>query len=157
MKIRGGEGRGGTMRVRTRCMLHVRILCRVMSCHVNKWTVSNLASQPTFQLGTKIPIGYSLQKGPELLAIVMDLAEILVIHRGYRNLWWYQIMTKNMHILVWKGQTHLDFIATLVYWSLARQTTLTKFSISLLKLELSYHMESPLGTGLLLRNTARVY
>jgi hypothetical protein len=51
-------------------------------------------------LGTKIPIGYSLQKGPELLAIVMDLAEILVIHRGYRNLWWYQIMTKNMHILV---------------------------------------------------------
>ncbi len=52
-----------------------------------------------------------------------------------------------MHIWCGKGQTHSGFIATLVYWSLARQTTLTKCSVSILKLELSYRKDGKSGTG----------
>ena len=54
-----------------------------------KWrkTLTILAlsrKKPTvdFDFGTNIPIWYSGQKGPELLPIVIDLAEILAIHQS---------------------------------------------------------------------------
>ena len=40
-------------------------------------------SSKHFDFGTNIPIWYSGQKGPELLPIVIDLAEILAIHQSY--------------------------------------------------------------------------